>query len=128
MVGGPCRRSGEREIWIQRVREEATWCGGGGVGWGLSSVSTKVKVAGEEGTTQFDFGKASNPLAKSPVSMYVYIGVVSQGERIKGQEFEVQRDPHGHLVPKNNCRECYGLVSIYQGYPPFDIGTQHRHL
>lgn len=95
-----------------------------GVGWGLSSVSTKVKVAGEEGSTQFDFGKA--PI--SSVSMYVYIGVVSQGEGIKGQEFEVQRDPHGHLVPKSNCRECYGLMSIYQGYPPFDIGTQHRPL
>lgn len=51
-------------------------------------MSTQVKVAGEEGSP-FDFGKVSNPLATFPVSIYVYIGVVSQGEGIKGQEFEV---------------------------------------
>lgn len=77
-------------------------------------MSTQVKVAGEEGSPLFDFGKVSNPLATFPVSIYVYIGVVSQGEWIKGQEFEVQRDPHGHLVPKSNRREWGGLV----GYLP----------
>lgn len=52
-------------------------------------MSIQVKVAGEEGSPLFDFGKVANPLATFPVSISVYIGVVAQGEGIKGQEFEV---------------------------------------